>query len=72
MTLIQKIRKHLIEADIPDFSFIYSDDSLDVATELLEILLEEEKKYFQELIDTPLEKINYEMLDRDELLEYYF
>jgi len=46
----QKIRTELKNPDFPNLEFLYSTEVLDAAPELLDELLEEEKKDFEEKI----------------------
>jgi hypothetical protein len=53
--LKQKILQELENTKIPDLKFLFSDEILYLALEVLNELLEEEKKDFDELVNTEYE-----------------
>ncbi len=70
--LKQKIIQELETPNFPNLKFIFSDEVLDVALELLKEMLEEEKVKFEEKLKTPFEKITFETFDEKDNLWYFW
>jgi len=72
MTLKEKILIALRNPNFPDLKFLYSKEVLDVAEELLEELLEEEKQDFRNKLEIDDNDINFELFQEFSLLDYFF
>ncbi len=70
--LKQKILKQLNKKDIPDLTFLYSDEVLDIALEFLEELLEQEKNIFKKLLKTENKNISFDSFEKDTKLAYFW
>lgn len=68
----QQILTELKKPNFPDLHLIYSPEALDLAPEILEELLEEEKKDFEEKLLIKDEEIRFETFQDFSLLDYYF
>jgi oligopeptidase A len=76
----QKIRQELQNPDFPDFIFLYSREVLDLSWELLQELLAEEKKDFEEKISRKyiwldqhgIELLTFQTFDDFSELDYFF
>ena len=71
-TTKDQILKELMEKQIPDFNFLYSEQALNEAPILLEELLKKEKEEFEESLKLPDSEINFDVLDKVDVLGYYF
>lgn len=72
MTIKQKIIQELENPKIPDLKFLFSDEVLDLAPEVLEELLLEEKKDFDELLKTLDNEITFEIFQDFSRLDLFF
>jgi len=72
MTTKERVLQALKNPDFPDLEFLYSSQVLDIAPEILEELLEEEKRDFENKLETPDEEICFETFDDYSLLGYIF
>jgi len=70
--LKQKILNELSSTLFPDLKFIYSDKVLDVSLEILEELLENEKKDFEDLLKLPKDQLTFDSFEDDSLLDYFW
>lgn len=68
----EKIIAELKKSDFPNLEFLFSSDALQSAPELLEELLEIEKKDFEEFLQKPNSEITFESFDDEGLLDYYW
>ena len=66
-----KIREELNKQWIPNLEFLFSDQVLEVAEELILELLEEEKAAFDFKLTTPDENITFELFDDESILDYF-
>jgi len=67
-----KVMAELKKVEFPDLQFLFSPEVLNLAPEILDELLEQEKKDFEELLQTSKEKITFEIFDDEELLDYFW
>lgn len=72
MTLKQQILEILSNSDFPDLKLLYSKEALEMAPEILEELLQEEKTNFENKLIIPDSEISFETFDDSSLLDYYF
>lgn len=72
MILKQQIIQALKNPDFPDLKFLYQKDSLEIAQELLEQLLKQEKDDFSEKLKINDNEIHFELFREFSLLDYYF
>lgn len=72
MNIKQKIITALKNPDFPDLKFLYSEDVLDIAEEVLEELLEEERNDFYKKLETQDEKVDFSLFRDFSLLDYFF
>ncbi len=56
----------------PDLKFIYSDEALIIASEILEELLEIEKEKFRELLARENKNLHFDLLEDDGVLDFYW
>ncbi len=70
--LKQKILQELENTKIPDLKFLFSDEVLDLALDVLVELLEEEKKDFLELLKIDDEKITFDIFLDFSRLDLFF
>jgi len=69
----EKVLAELENPNFPNLKFLFSDEVLDIAPELLKELLEEEKKEFKKLLERPKEEINFDILMwGDDSLSYFW
>ncbi|EKE28954.1 MAG: Oligopeptidase A [uncultured bacterium (gcode 4)] len=66
------IMEELRKKWIPDFKVLFSKESIEVLPDLLLELLEGRKKIFAELLETPKEKISFEIFEDENFLNYLF
>ena len=75
-TLTEELRtKILAELDkpwFPDLNFLYSEEVLDVALDLLRELLNEEKEIFEKILKTPNEQITFDLFEEETKLNYFW
>ncbi len=72
MTVKQKILKELENTKIPDLKFMFSEEVLDIALDVLSELLEEEKKDFDETLKIKNEEITFETFEDFSRLDLFF
>jgi len=72
MNVKQKIIQALKNPDFPDLHFLYSSEVLEIAEEVLEDLLAEEKQDFEQKLKTKDEDITFETFQDFSLLDYFF
>ena len=72
MNIQQRIRQELENPDFPNLEFLYSPEVLEHALEVLEELLEEEKKDFEKKLIIKDEDISFETFQDTSLLDYFF
>lgn len=70
--LKQKIITELETPNFPDLEFLFSDEVLDIALELLREMLWEEKAKFEEKLKTPFDDITFEIFDDKDNLWYFW
>lgn len=68
----QKILKELQSNFFPNLEFLYSKEVLDISLDLLEELLEIDKKNFEKLIKIPYEKLSFDSFEEESLLDYFW
>lgn len=68
----QKILTELNKKDFPDLKLIFSEDALSIAPALLEELLTEEKKDFEEKLKVKNENITFDTFEDFSLLDYFW
>ena len=66
-----KIRTEIAKEGIPDLEFLFSDDVLDIAPELLGELLTEEKISFQNKLQIQDADITFELFEEESILDYF-
>jgi len=67
-----KIIQELENTEIPDLAFLFSEEVLEVAEELLLDFLEEEKKEFEEKLKISDEEITFELFEEESKLNYFW
>jgi hypothetical protein len=72
MPIKQKILQELENTKIPDLKLLFSDEVLDIALEVLNELLEEEKKDFDELLKIDDKKITFDIFLDFSRLDLFF
>ena len=72
MNLKQKIITELERKDFPNLNFLYSDEVLSIASELLNDLLEEEKSDFKNRLKIKNEDINFEIFNKESKLWFFW
>ena len=72
MRIKNKIIKELEKSEIPDLKFLYSEEVLDVAEELLWEFLQEEKKDFEKKLKLDNSKINFSLFEEDSKLDFFW
>ena len=68
----QKILEELEKSELPDLKFLFSDEVLEVAPEVLQELLEGEKKDFEEKIEIKDEEISFDTFEDFSELDYFW
>jgi len=68
MNTKQQIIHELTRSDFPNFEFLYSKEVLDLAPEILNELLEEEKKDFEDKLKIKNEDISFDTFDEESIL----
>jgi len=68
----QKVLIELEKKEFPDLKFLYSEEVLDIALELLRELLKEEKQKFKDLLKTPKEEITFDTFEDEDKLWYFW
>ena len=68
----ERVIEELQRKDFPDLKFLYSDEVLDIALELLWELLEEEKKDFENKLKIKNEDISFETFEEDSELSLFW
>ena len=72
MQLKTQILQELKNPDFPDLKFLYSSEVLEIAPQILEELLEQEKKDFYKKLETPDNELSFKTFDDFSLLWYFF
>lgn len=72
MDIKTKIYQELETPDFPNLEFLFSQPVLELAPEILEELLEQEKSDFQEKLQIPNTEICFEIFDDFSILDYFF
>ena len=72
MNIKKQIRTALQNTDFPDLHFLYSSEVLEIAEEVLEDLLSEEKQDFEKKLKTGDEDITFETFEDFSSLDYFF
>ncbi|PZM86518.1 hypothetical protein DLH72_00785 [Candidatus Gracilibacteria bacterium] len=72
MNLKEKIIEKLNYSGFPDLKFLGSKEVLDLALEVLEELLEKEKKEFYKFLEKKNETLVFDDLEDDSLLDYFW
>ena len=65
MNIKEKVKKELEKKDFPDLKFLFSEKVLDIAPEILDELLEEEKKDFEKKLKLKNEEISFKTFHED-------
>jgi len=71
-TIQNKVLDALKNPNFPDLKFLYSDEVLAVALEILEQLLDDERQDFNKKLETADSKITFELFNDFSLLDYFF
>lgn len=72
MNLKQQVYTVLRNPNFPNLQFLFSKETLSIAPEILEELLEQEKSDFQTKLTTPDSEITFETFDDISQLDYFF
>ena len=72
MTIHEQILWELKNPNFPNLQFLYSSEVLEIAEEVLESLLEEEKQDFSKKLKTPDAEISFETFEDFSYLDYFF
>jgi len=72
MTIKQQIIKELEAYEFPNLKFLSSEEVLNIAPELLEEFLEEEKKDFEEKLKLDNSKISFSIFDEESKMNYFW
>ena len=72
MELKQKILNELKNDWFPDLKFLFSEEVLNLAPELLEELLEEDKQEFEKLLKIQNEDLTFESFEDESSLDYFW
>ena len=68
----EKILQELQTYDFPNLQIIFSDKGLEVAPQLLEELLESDKKDFEELLQINNQDLSFESFEDESILDFYW
>jgi Zn-dependent oligopeptidase len=72
MNIKQKIINELQKKDFPNLKFLYSEEVLDIASEVLNDFLEQEKKDFETKLKTLGENISFDTFNEESELAYFW
>ncbi|MDC0506066.1 M3 family metallopeptidase [Candidatus Gracilibacteria bacterium] len=72
MNLKQKVIASLQKSNFPEFDFLFSDEVVQIAPELLNEFLEKEKQEFQDTLATPDSEISFETFEELSLLDMFW
>ncbi|MDQ7008884.1 MAG: M3 family metallopeptidase [Candidatus Gracilibacteria bacterium] len=72
MNIKQKIISELKNTEIPNLSFLFSEEVLNIAEELLSEFLEEEKQNFKNKLETDNSKINFDLFEEESKMGYFW
>ena len=72
INLKQKIIKELNKSTFPDLKFMYSDEVLNITLEILDELLEKDKKEFEQLLKTKKENLVFDSFESESVLDYFW
>lgn len=70
--LKKKIIKELNKSTFPNLEFLYSDEVLNVALNILWELLKEDKKEFEKLLNIKLENLTFDSFETESVLNYFW
>jgi Zn-dependent oligopeptidase len=70
--LKNQILTELKKSEFPDLKFLFSKEALEVALQILEELLEQEKGEFEELIKKENNALTFESFEDEGILDYYW
>ena len=70
--LKQKIIKELENPDLPDLSFLFSEEVLDISNDLLSEFLTQEKKNFEEKLKIDNSKITFDLFEEESKLSFFW
>jgi hypothetical protein len=72
MDLKEKILVELQKEEFPNLKFLFSDEVLNIAPELLGELLEEDKNKFEELLKIENKDLTFESFEDESFLDYFW
>jgi Zn-dependent oligopeptidase len=72
MSIKNKIISELEKYEIPNLKFLFSEEVLNIAEELLLEFLEEEKKDFEEKLKISDEKITFDLFEEESNMSYFW
>jgi hypothetical protein len=72
MNIKEKIISELKDPHFPNLELLYSQQALELAPEILEELLVNEKNNFENKLLTPDDEITFETFEDTSILDYYF
>lgn len=72
MQLKEKVIKELNKKEFPNLKFLFSREVLDISLEILDELLEIEKKHFYSLLKINNEDLTFDSFEYDSLLDYFW
>jgi len=72
MTIKEKVLQELNNKQFPDLKFLFSEEVLNISIEILDELLEKEKKDFENILNIEDEKLNFNLFEDDSLLDYFW
>lgn len=70
--LTKQILNQLHKDGFPDLTLLYSDEALEIAPDILESLLQQEKSEFEDFINMSNDRITFESFEDEGLLDYYW
>jgi oligopeptidase A len=70
--LTKQILNQLHKDGFPDLTLLYSAEALEIAPDILESLLQQEKTEFEDFIGMSNDKITFESFEDEGLLDYYW
>lgn len=71
----EKILQELNEIDLPNLEFLYSQESVENISYVLDRLIEQKENEFHKLLKTPLDKVNWELVEKfsqDDKMSYLY
>lgn len=68
----QKVLEELNKHWFPNLKFLYSDEVLDISLEILDELLKEEKKKFEDVLKIEKKDLTFDSFEDESLLDYFW